>query len=255
MSRMLRVAAAQVTATTSVEENISLAEKTIQEAAGAGAQLVVLPEATMLSFATRPVGQTLDGPFATAVRAAARESGVLAVVGMFVPAGGRVTNTLLITDGRDVEARYDKRHLYDALGSQESTTVEAGEDLVVVEALGTKVGFATCYDVRFAEQFTGLGRRGAEVICLPASWAGGPGKAEQWELLVRARGHDAQAFVVAADQAGPADAGRKPLGIGCSLVVGPTGTVVASLDQEPGLLVVDIDLDEVTRTREALPLL
>lgn len=254
----MRVAAVQLTSTSDVEANLSLACKGIRVAAAAGAELVVLPEATMANFTTKlaPIAQPLEGPFAQGIRDAARDSGVLVVVGMFTPGrDGLVRNTLLVTDGDGVDAHYDKVHLYDALGSRESDTVEPGEGFLVVDALGTRIGVATCYDMRFAEQFVELGRGGAEVVCLPTSWAGGPGKVDQLEVLVRARAMDAQAFVVMADQAPPADPGTKPLGVGHSMVADPTGAVLATLGSAPDLLVADIDLTLVARTRRDLPTL
>lgn len=122
------------------------------------------------------------------------------------------------------------------------------------------VGLATCYDLRFAGLFQTLGDAGAQVVVVPASWGAGPGKREQWELLVRARALDTTAFVAACDQADPEAAGRPvpggaPTGIGMSAVAGPTGSLVAALDAAPGTLVVDLDLDAVTAARRAVPVL
>lgn len=91
-------------------------------AAESGARLVVFPEAMSCSFARPRVeaAEPLDGPWAGAVRAAAAEAGVTVVVGLFTPGeSGRVRNTLLVT-GPEVEAHYDKLHLFDAYGYAES---------------------------------------------------------------------------------------------------------------------------------------
>lgn len=254
----LTVALAQVLPTADVPTNLDLVREACARAAGSDADLVVLPEATMLAFGSDPRGaaEPLDGPFARAVREAAREHGLLVVVGMFTPAtDGRVHNTLLVTDGRDVEAHYDKAHLYDAFGTRESERTAPGEQYVTVEALGTRIGLATCYDVRFADQFTAMGRDGAEVVILPTAWADGPRKAEQWELLVRARAMDAQAFVVGCDAAFD-EAGKPSFGVGHSLVAGPLGEVVGEVaGNGPELVVRTVDLDVVRRAREAVPIL
>ncbi|WP_130864593.1 carbon-nitrogen hydrolase family protein [Acidipropionibacterium timonense] len=231
----------------------------IDDAARAGARLVVLPEAAMAGFGAdlRDVAEPLDGPFATGVRRAAREAGVVAVVGMFTPAGARVRNTLLVTDGRGedgVEERYDKIHLYDAFGFRESATVEAGDRTVVVEVDGVRIGLATCYDLRFGAHFTALGRAGAQLVVVPASWAGGPGKAEQWDVLTRARALDGQAWLAACDQAW-IEPGARDLGVGLSRVVDPLGHVDAALGEGPGMLRHVIDLERVAQVRRALPVL
>ncbi len=206
------------------------------------------------------VAQPADGGWAAEVAAAAAETGVIAVAGMFTPGGnGRVRNTLLIT-GPGVSASYDKVHLFDALGQRESATIDPGHDLLMVAVDGVQVGVATCYDLRYPAQFIALAQAGAEMIVVPSSWAAGEGKASQWELLVRARALDSTSWVLGCGQADPVAAGLEPLpraagGIGHSLAVSPLGEVRGRLEAAPGMLVVDVDLAEVARARESLPVL
>ncbi|GAB2487655.1 carbon-nitrogen hydrolase family protein [Luteococcus sediminum] len=256
-SSPFRAALGQWVAGPDPQENLRRVERDVVAAAAEGAELLVLPEASMLGFAhdPRPLAEPLDGPWASRVRELARTHDLLVVVGMFRPAGdGRVHNTVLATDGRDVEAHYDKVHLYDAFGTRESDRTAPGERLVTFEALGTRIGLATCYDVRFADQFTALGRAGAELVCLPTAWADGPRKAEQWRLLVRARAMDCQAFVLGCDQALDEQAGTS-FGVGASLVAGPLGEVLAEAGPGPQLLVAELDLAQVRQTRATVPIL
>lgn len=258
----MRVALCQVASTSEPEQTARLVVDGVAAAADAGADLAVFPEATMARFGSRlaDVAEPLDGPWAGAVRRAADRVGLTVVVGMFTPGtSGRVRNTLLAT-GPGVDTHYDKVHLFDAFGLRESDTVEPGRRSVTVDVGGVRVGLATCYDLRFPATFTGLAGAGAQVVVLPASWGDGPGKAEQWDLLVRARALDSTAFVVACDQAEPTTAGLVPVpgaagGIGCSLVTSPLGEVRGRLGAEPGLLLVDLDPDEVVAVRERLPVL
>ncbi|GAA4835046.1 carbon-nitrogen hydrolase family protein [Actinomycetospora corticicola] len=257
----MRVALAQILATDDPKANLELIRDHTALAAQQGATVVVFPEATMCRFGVslKPVAEPLDGPWATEVRAIAEQHGVLVVAGMFTPTDdGRVTNTLLAV-GRGVDTSYDKIHLYDAFGFAESKTVAPGSSPVVVEVDGETLGLAVCYDVRFPELFRALADRGASTVLLPASWGAGEGKIEQWELLVRARAVDSTTFVVACDQADPLarglDPGKAPRGVGHSLVAGPTGTIVESLADDPGLLVVDVDTASVAKVREVLPVL
>ncbi len=249
----MRVALSQITSSPSPAENLELVAEQVKAAAADGASTVLFPEATMACFGTSlgPLAERLDGPWASAVREIASAHDVLVVAGMFTPSpDGRVFNTLLAT-GRDQHVGYDKIHLYDAFGFQESRTVAPGSDLVV---LG-EVGVATCYDVRFPGVFTGLADKGASVILLGASWGAGPGKVEQWELLVRARALDSTCFVVACGQADPGVPTKAPTGVGHSLVAAPDGSVVASAGADPELLVVDLDLMRVEETRKNIPVL
>ncbi|MBW3085048.1 Hydrolase [Austwickia sp. TVS 96-490-7B] len=256
-SSIFRVAAAQLSSTGDPVENLAAVEEWTQRAADDGAQLVVFPEATMACFGTRlaQVAEDLDGPFASGVRGVARRCGVTVAVGMFTPASqGRVHNTVMVS-GPAGEWRYDKVHLYDAFGSRESDYVAPGREVVTAQVGDVTVGVATCYDVRFADQFTALGRAGAQVVVLPASWSDGPGKAEQWDLLTRARAMDAQAYLVACDQAWRPSKGDDALGIGRSVVADPVGGVRARLGHESGLLVTDVDLTLVEQVRRRIPIL
>jgi predicted amidohydrolase len=253
----LRVVAAQINSGTDPQANLATVEDAVSRSAEHGADLVVLPEAAMASFASdlRAVAEPLDGRWATGVRKIAARFGVVVVAGMFEPSpDGRVHNTLPIT-GSGIETAYRKIHLYDAFGSHESDTVAPGHALVQVHVKGVQIGFATCYDLRFADQFSELGRAGAELVVVPASWGAGPGKEEQWDLLTRARASDAQAWLLACDQAWTAPVGTHPLGIGRSVLADPLGRVRARLGVNPDLLVADVDPELVRITRERVPVL
>lgn len=275
----MRIALAQLELSAEPQENLGRVVEAIARAGAAGADLAVFPEATMKAFNTGrldTVAEPLDGPFASAVRDAAAEAGLTAVVGMFRPADvverdgrriDRVHNTLLAT-GPGVDAHYDKIRLFDAFGFRESDTVAPGDRLVVIDVpVGSgevrrtvRVGLATCFDVRFPEHFVELARLGAEVIVLPASWNDGPGKVRQWEALVAGRALDSTCFLAAVDAARPGGAAKAgkpegPVGVGHSILATPDGDVVAKAGFGPQLLVADIDLGEVDRIRRSIPVL
>ncbi len=257
MTRLI-VAAAQLSSGPDPAANLELVTAAIAAAAERGARLIATPEASMACFGSdlHAVAEPLDGPWASAVRATASEHAITAVVGMFEPADdARVFNTLLVAQPDGSAASYRKIHLYDAFGTRESAVVAAGESLVRVSVEGVSVGLATCYDVRFADQFSALGRAGAALVVLAASWGDGPDKADQWDLLTRARAADAQAWLLACDQAWTAPRGRAPLGLGRSVLADPTGTVRARLGSEPGLLIAEIDTDVAAEVRARVPIL
>lgn len=267
MSHALRVALAQICSTRDVESNLDLVRRQIAQAVARGARLVVFPEATMRAFGhhLHSIAEPVDGPFANAVAEAARAHEVTVAVGMFTPAQGdsraqpKVRNTLLVAGPEGVQS-YDKIHLYDAFGFAESDTVEPGSSQLRVAVDGTIVGMTICYDIRFPQLFINHARAGAKVIVVPTSWGAGPGKIAQWEVLARARALDSTSWILACDQADPQAAGVEarsgaPTGIGRSLVVSPTGVVVAAAGAAPELLVVDLDLDAVEQARSSLPVL
>ncbi|GAB3135567.1 carbon-nitrogen hydrolase family protein [Tsukamurella serpentis] len=258
----LTISLAQVNSSADPAENLEIIDRKSAAAAAAGAAVVVFPEAMMRCFGVplAEIAEEVDGPWATAVRRIAHRDGITIVAGMFTPADGdRVRNTLLVT-GPGVEGAYHKIHLYDAFGFAESDTVAPGDQPLVVEIGGITVGFATCYDIRFPELFQTMADRGAEIIVVSASWGAGPGKIDQWQVLARARALDSTSFVVACGQADPAAGGAEvtgsaPLGVGHSVVAGPTGEVIGALGGAVGDLLVEIDTDVLGRTRAALPVL
>lgn len=256
----MRIALAQLVSTVDPSENLDMVREYTGRAAQAGAGLVVFPEAMMCSFA-RPrieAAEAWDGPWATGVREAAAASGVVVIAGMFTTTDtDRVHNSLLVT-GPGIEARYDKIHLFDALGYSESRQIAAGSAPVTFDVGGTRVGLATCYDIRFPDLFTHLAGLGAELIVVPASWAPGLGKVHQWRTLALARAMDSTSFVVACGQARPSadeDGRVLPTGVGHSVVADPYGNCLLELGTDPELAIVDLDLGLVAEARERLPVL
>lgn len=270
-SGRMKLAAVQITSGPDIEQNLALAQARIREAAGKGASLVVLPEATSQAFASGRLdtqAQELDGPFATALHELAEELGVYVVAGMFRPSDSverdgkvinRVFNTALIT-GPDVHKGYDKIHTYDAFDYKESDTVNPGKDLVTFRVGEVTVGVAICYDIRFPEQFKELARRGADVIVVPTSWADGPDKLPQWRLLSAARALDSTTYIACAGQSRPggaAEGGKPsgPTGLGHSVIVAPNGERLVEAGYDDDIIYADIDPEVVATTRKSLPVL
>ena len=233
-----------------------VADRTARAAALVRAQqdadLVLLPELWPqggFSYDTwEGQAEPVDGPVVTAMRAAARDAGVTLHMGSIVERdeGGRLFNTsVLVGPDGAVLTTYRKVHLF-GFGDGEPKLMTAGDGVVVH---GT-FGLATCYDLRFPEQFRLLLDGGAEVVLLVAAW---PAKrVAHWRLLVRARAVENQSYVLACNTAGT-HAGV-PMG-GHSLVVDPWGTVLAEAGEEEEVLVVDIDQASVGATRSSFPVL
>ncbi len=267
MEEIVRVALAQIITGRDLAANLALLEESAQKAKAGGAEMTVFPEAAMRAFGNplADIAEPVDGPWASRVRGIAEALGMVIVAGMFTPGplsghGKRkVRNTLLVT-GPGVETSYDKVHLFDAFGFLESDTVDAGTEPVTFDAGGLTFGLATCYDIRFPALFTANADRGAVANIVCASWAPGPGKVEQWQLLSRARALDSTTYVLACGQGDPAAQGidnkrGAPTGVGHSAVVSPFGEVLDELDGAPGLLFAELDTAVVREARQKLPVL
>ncbi len=193
----MRVAIGQTEGSPSKEQNLGVIAGMVQRAAEGGASLVAFPEYAMFKQPVRDTlfldeAESLDGPFADAIRALARDNAIAVVIGMqeaIAEENGRTTRSCLVgDDGNDIGA-YRKIHLYDAFGGSESTWIRPGEltqDLVF-DIGEFRVGTMTCYDLRFPEMARHIVDAGAEVLLIPSAWTPGPRKEDHWSTMVRSR--------------------------------------------------------------------
>jgi deaminated glutathione amidase len=255
----MRIALCQLPVSSRPPVNLDRVRAAVADAAAQGADLALFPEATLARFSAdlRAAAEPLDGPFGQGLSDAARASGVAVVAGVFEPApDGRVYNTTVAYDGSGgLAAAYRKIHLFDALGHRESQQVAPGSEPVLADLAGLRVGFVTCYDVRFPELARALVTSGAELILIPAAWAAGLFKEEHWVTLVRARAIENTVWVAAAGQV--PDPAEPPTpaatGVGRSLLVDPMGVVRLDLGPAAGSAVGVVDPEVTARVRTALP--
>jgi len=170
---------------------------------------------------------------------------------------GRVRAASLVFDqqGKQI-ARYDKIHLFDVDVNdnqqryRESDRFEAGNMLEVVESPIGSVGLSVCYDIRFPEMYRDLVLAGAEILAVPSAFTRVTGQAH-YQVLMQARAIENFCFVVAACQVGCHDSGRETYGH--SMVVNPWGEVVTERAEGEGVIITEIDLDEVADARTQVP--
>ncbi len=238
------------------DDSESIGERTERVAgmvrAQSGADLVVLPELWSqggFSYDRWEVeAQPFDGAVVSSLRDAARDLGARVHMGSFVERDetGRLFNTSVLLDSMgEVESTYRKIHLF-GFGDGEPKLMTAGDGPVVHDG----IGLATCYDLRFPEQFRLLLDQGAEVVLLVAAWPAR--RVGHWQLLAQARAVENQSYVVACNTAGT-HAGV-PMG-GHSMVVDPWGVVLAEAGDGEEVLVADLDPDLVATTRASFPVL
>jgi len=170
---------------------------------------------------------------------------------------GRVRAASLVVDpAGNIVARYDKIHLFDVEVSdttkvyRESSTFEPGDLPAVVTTPFATVGLSVCYDLRFPKHYLDLTNLGATVIAVPSAFTR-PTGAAHFEALMRARAIENATFVIAACQSGDHDSGRQTYGH--SMVVSPWGEVIDHLENEPGLLTLELDFTELETIRRQIP--
>jgi len=259
----MRAAAVQLNSTDEYDRNLEVAERLVRGAAADGAELVVLPEKwTVLGSpeAIRSCAEPLDGPALSAAAGWARELGIHLVAGSFpevVPGWERLGNTSVMfgPDGEQL-AIYRKIHMFDVevggVTYRESDAEAPGDEIVVADADELKLGLAVCYDLRFPELFRIMAVDGAQAFSLPSAFTVPTGRAH-WEVLIRARAIENQAFVIAAGQVGRHPPDHESYGH--SMIVDAWGKVLAATADAPECVVVvaDLDLDEQAAVRTKLP--
>ncbi|MBY0564841.1 MAG: carbon-nitrogen hydrolase family protein [Hyphomonadaceae bacterium] len=263
--RMLRVAAVQLRCGIDPAANREHALPFIREAATAGARFIATPENTYRLDRNRERSLAAAGPEKGDAELAAwariaQECGVWLLLGSAAIATGRGTvfnRSFLYTPDGNVAARYDKINMFDVtLGGgetyRESEAVEPGTEAVMVAGpMNAKIGLTICYDLRFAALYAAYAKAGADIIVTPAAFTVPTGQAH-WETLLRARAIETGAFVIAPAQGGLHEDGRATWGH--STIVDPWGRVRAKLDHDmPGVLVADLDLDQVAEARAKIP--
>ncbi|NLY09092.1 MAG: carbon-nitrogen hydrolase family protein [Tissierellia bacterium] len=245
------------------EECMKIAENHISEAVKQGANVVLLPEmfccpyqaSLFPSYAEEEGGYVYEELRALAIKYN------IYICGGTMPekdAQGKIYNTSYVFNPQGEQiAKHRKVHLFDVnvKGGQyfmESDTLTAGDSFTVFDTEYGKMGLCICYDMRFPELARLMNMAGAEIILTPAAFNMTTGPLH-WELLFRQRGVDNQVFTAgcspARDLEGPYTSW------GNSIIASPWGKIVGQLDEKEGILVQEIDLEEVKNVREQLPLL
>ncbi|MCA3722234.1 carbon-nitrogen hydrolase family protein [Phenylobacterium sp.] len=238
----------------------------VREAADSGATLILTPEGTNILQKDRErlaaALTTADAdPVVCGLRDLARDRGVCVLIGSaLVDAGAdkAANRSLLLGPDGEVAAWYDKLHMFDVdlptgETARESAAYAPGDRAVTALAGQARLGLTICYDMRFPALYRALALAGAEVMAVPAAFTRPTGEAH-WEILLRARAIETGSFVLAPAQGGFHEDGRGTWGR--SLAVGPWGEVLGVLDHDdPGVLVVDLDLPAAGRARRSIPAL
>jgi nitrilase len=259
-----RVAAIQMVSAAEVAANLAAAEWLIAEAAAQGARLAALPENFYLIG--RHEGDKVkarerdgSGPIQDFLAETARRHGLWLLAGT-VPLetadAGRILSASLLYDdaGRRV-ARYDKMHLFrfDGAGNErydEARTLEPGAAPLAVSSPFGRLALSICYDVRFPELYRSLGE--FDLMFVPSAFTVPTGRAH-WEILLRARAVENQAYVIAPAQGGLHESGRRTYGH--TMIVDPWGEVLAERPEGEGVVLADIDSGRLREVRTALPAL
>ena len=264
----INIALCQMNVVDNKGENIRKAIQMIKESKKQGADLAVLPEMfncpyeneKFIEYAEELNGsQTLEK-----IANIAKEENIHVLAGSIpeLEEDGEgiqsIYNTAVLFDNKGkLLGKHRKMHLFDIdvkgkIYFKESDTLSAGNDFTVIETELTTIGIGICYDVRFVELSRIMALNGAQILIFPGAFNLTTGPAH-WEILFRSRALDNQVYAIGVAPALDKDASYNSFGH--SIAVNPWGEIIEELDYEEGLKIVEIDLDEIKRIREEIPIL
>lgn len=258
MGSKLRVAAAQVSVTWKLEENLRRAASLVEDARREGVQFVAFPECFVGKYGVAHFAKWAEdttGP-GSSLLASASLRGMTSTGGVIERQGDDLFNSMPVYSRGSLVATYRKVHLSRVLGvTSESDVLKAGESGVVVDVEGFRVAMACCFDLRFRAFLDGYGpavENPADILCAPSAFLDVTGK-DHWDVLLRRAALDGQCYVVAPNVAYAED-DDVPLH-GRSAVVDPWSRILAQTTaQGNDLAIADVDTSVIADTRSKLPL-
>ena len=268
MDRIFCVAALQSKPQKTLDANLNQVQTLLVEAVQQGANMVVLGE----NFAYHgqsdlySIGQaeaTPKGPVRQFLSEQAKQLG-LWIIGGTIPVLESsqlkpYARSLIYNPEGHSAGQYDKIHLFDALvqaeavkrGYCESDFYDSGSSLTTLKTDHCNLGVSICYDLRFSELYRQLCQSKAELVAVPSAFTAATG-VDHWRVLLRARAIENQFFVVGANLVDRDHQSRALWG--GSAIVDPWGTVLASLDDEIGVAIADLDLSLLQKVRHKMPM-
>ena len=279
MTHEIVAAAVCMNTTGDKARNVAAAEAHIRSAAASGAHWVMLPEIFAWHGPYTDIfehAETEDGPLNQKLSSLAKELKIVLFAGTVGERPGtgdqrrsdlvskqgdkKVFNTSYIF-GRDgaLIGKYRKTHLFNLISPSgtpsycESDGFLAGNTAKTLTIDGLKVGLSICYDLRFPEYYCKLSAAGpVDVIAVPSAFTLATGM-YHWELLLRARAVEWQAFVIAANQTGIHAPGKASYGH--AMIVDPWGHKLADTGNQTGLARAVLSKEKILHYRAQLPAL
>uniref|UniRef100_A0A4W4EDD3 omega-amidase n=1 Tax=Electrophorus electricus TaxID=8005 RepID=A0A4W4EDD3_ELEEL len=255
-----RLALVQLRVTKSKAENLNRTQRLVQEAAGQGAKVVVLPECFNSPYGTgffAEYAEKIPGESSQALSETAKEFEIY-LIGGSIPEedGGKLFNTCSVfgPDGK-LLVKHRKIHLFDInvpgkIRFQESEILSPGNSLSMFETPYCKVGIGICYDLRFAELAQIYAKKGCQLLIYPGAFNMTTGPAH-WELLQRARAVDNQVYVATASPA--RDETASYVAWGHSSVINPWSVLWVFSQLGLDIVIINFNLQYLADVRQQIP--
>lgn len=231
------------------DKNVALAEQMIEQAARQHSNMILLPELWTSGYdlEKRELFAHENQRIYRTISQLAQDYQIWIGGSWITENSGKFYNSFHLFDskGQNV-ANYQKIHLFRLM--HEDQWLLAGNHLQTIESPWGKIGLAICYDLRFPEMFRHYALEGVQLILLVAQWP--IRRVEHWKTLIRARAIENQFFFAAVNCTGAI--GKETFG-GASALIDPWGNAVIEGGNQPDLLTGEINLDEIQRVRQWMP--
>ena len=259
----IKLALCQMNVVDDKERNLKKATSMIGDSVDGNADFIILPEMFNCPYSNDKFieyGEEEHGSHTlNTISKLAKANSVYILAGSIPEReGDRLYNTSYLFDKTgDIIAKHRKMHLFDIdvkdrITFKESDVLTAGDEFTVVDTDFGKIGIGICYDVRFVELARIMVEKGALALFYPGAFNQATGPAH-WELLFRSRALDNQVFCIGVAPALNLDASYHSYGH--SIVANPWGEVIAQAGEKEELIICEIDLDEIKKVREEIPVL
>jgi len=263
MANSFSIAVCQMQVGADKNSNLKKAGQMIHEAAGLGADMVILPEMFNITYNARMMAANAEyypGNSTEFLARAAEENRIILVGGSIAEKDpdGSVYNTSFVFDEKgQLIGRHRKIHLFDIdipgkATFKESSVLSAGNNITVIKHQKICFSLLICYDCRFPELFRAATSEGAQLVVIPAAFTI-PTGSMHWDLIMRCRAVDHQVYIAAASPARTPGSSYQPWGH--SMIVDPWGSVLDKAETQEKIITARIDLDLVNKVREELPII
>ena len=253
----VRIALCQMNVVDDKKANLKKAGSLIADSADRNADFIVLPEMFNCPYSNDKFveyGENEHDSCTLNTISQLAESYNVYILAGSIPEreGDKLYNTSYLFDKTgSIIVKHRKMHLFDIdvkgrITFKESDVLTAGDDFTIADTDFGRIGIGICYDVRFVEPARIMAEKGAEILFYPGAFNQTTGPAH-WELLFRSRALDNQVFCIGVAPALNIDASYHS--------VNPWGEVIAQAGEKEELVICEIDLSEIKKVREELPVL
>ena len=261
----MKVALVQLNSSSDPEENLIQVKEYFAEASKQKANLIAFPENFFAMAVTAKQIAAIDWPYYISELQILCQKYQMACVAGSLPLANKdetekrpYASCLYIDEEGEILGQYNKIHLFDAdvdddKGAyRESTYYCPGDKPLIIETDFALMGLSICFDLRFSKLFNYYKSQHIEILFVPAAFTAHTGELH-WEVLLRARAIENQCFVVAPNQCGIHDDGRKTWGH--STVISPQGDVLVDMQKQLGVVVCELNIEEVHSAKRSIPLI